>query len=293
VSVRAAMPSDAEDVAALIRAYDEAHGVPPDTSADDLRRQWEEVELERDSWLFELDGRLAGYACVYGRGAEHLTIDGYVRPDFTGRGLGRQILRLGEERARERGATRVDDATLHADVRGRALLEDDGYVFVRAFLRMEIELDEPPAEPPVPDGLRLVALTEADDPAVHAALEEAFADHWQHTPISYEAWLRRNEGSDRSLWFAVKDGDELAGVSLNERERHGSGWIDSLGTRRAWRGRGVAHALLLASFAEFRRRGERVVRLAVDASNPTGAVRVYERVGMRAAWRADVFAKDL
>jgi mycothiol synthase len=293
VNVRAATPGDAEDVAALVRAYDEAHGVPPDTSADDLRREWEELDLERDSWLFGLDGRLAGYACVYGRGAERLTIDGYVRPGFTGRGLGRQILRVAEQRARERGATRVHDATLHADERGRALLEDDGYVFVRAFLRMEIELDEPPPEPSLAAGLQLVALTEADDPAAHAALQEAFADHWEHTPLPYETWLRRNEGSDRSLWFGVKDGDELAGVSLNERERHGSGWIDSLGTRRAWRGRGIAHALLLASFAEFRRRGQPVVRLAVDASNPTGAVRVYERAGMRVAWRADVFAKDL
>ena len=41
-------------------------------------------------------------------------------------------------------------------------------------------------------------------------------------------------------------------------------------------------ALLLASFREFRRRGETLVRLGVDSENPTGAVRLYERAGMQA-----------
>jgi ribosomal protein S18 acetylase RimI-like enzyme len=34
------------------------------------------------------------------------------------------------------------------------------------------------------------------------------------------------------------------------------------------------------AFAEFHRRGLATVGLKVDADNPTGAVRLYERVGM-------------
>ncbi|GAB4500799.1 MAG: hypothetical protein Fur0035_03390 [Anaerolineales bacterium] len=40
-------------------------------------------------------------------------------------------------------------------------------------------------------------------------------------------------------------------------------------------------ALLRRSFDEFYRRGQFSVGLHVDASNPTGATRLYERAGMR------------
>ncbi len=286
-------PAAAERVAALIDAYGAAHGAPPDATADDLRDEWRDLDLERDAWLLDLDGRLVGYACVYGRGQERLDTDGYVDPGCTGRGIGAEILRLAEARARERGAVRLHNAALHCDEAGRALFAANGYAFVRAFLRMAIDLTEPPPEPVVPDGLRLEPFDPADERPLHAAIEEAFQDHWEHVPRDFESWARRRAGSDRTLWRVVKDGDELAGVAVNDRKRFGAGWIGTVATRRPWRGRGVAHALLLASFGEFHRRGERTVALAVDASNPTGAVRLYERVGMHTRWRADVYEKRL
>ena len=39
--------------------------------------------------------------------------------------------------------------------------------------------------------------------------------------------------------------------------------------------------MLQHAFGEFARRGFDAVGLGVDAENPTGAVRVYERAGMR------------
>jgi ribosomal protein S18 acetylase RimI-like enzyme len=43
---------------------------------------------------------------------------------------------------------------------------------------------------------------------------------------------------------------------------------------------GLGMALLLHSFGEFYKRGQTVVCLGVDADNPTGATRLYERAGM-------------
>jgi mycothiol synthase len=54
-----------------------------------------------------------------------------------------------------------------------------------------------------------------------------------------------------------------------------------LGTRRPWRRRGLAKALLYASFNEIRARGKPRAVLGVDAENPTGATRLYEGAGMR------------
>jgi len=285
--------ADADAVAQLMIEYGEPLGAPADITPDELLHFWEDVVLAEDAWLVELDGRVAAYADVARRNLDPLQSDAYVHPDAAGRGIGSALLTLVEARARELGAVRLHNGTLHADAAARELLESRGYRFVRAFLRMGIRLDEPPPEPVVPDGLRLERATEADDRAVYTAAEEAFLDHWEHDPRSYEEWQRRCRDSDRSLWWIVRDGDEVAGVAVNDENRFGGGWVWTLGTRRPWRGRGVGRALRLASFGEFHRRGERLVQLAVDGASPTGAVRLYERVGMHVVWRADVYEKEL
>lgn len=291
--VRPPTPGDADAVAALLAAYDAANGAPPDTSPDDLREEWAELDLDRDAWLFEIDGRLAGYACVFGRSGRWST-DGYVHPELRGRGVGSEILRRAEARARELGAEDLRNATLHADEAGRSLFEANGYEYARSFLRMQIRLDGEQPDPELPDGLVLEAPRGGDVRAMYEATEEAFADHWGHTRESFEDWSRRRlDGADLSLWRVVRDGDEVAAVSINDWKRFGGGWVASLGVRPGWRRRGLGEALLLAAFREFRRRGETLVQLGVDSENPTGAVGLYERVGMQVVWRADVYRKQL
>jgi ribosomal protein S18 acetylase RimI-like enzyme len=65
------------------------------------------------------------------------------------------------------------------------------------------------------------------------------------------------------------------------------------GVRRPWRRRGLGLALLRRAFGEFQRRGERLVQLGVDAASPTGATRLYERVGMRTITTLDDWTKAL
>lgn len=293
MNVRPPTPGDAQAVAALLAAYDESQGAPPDTSADDLLAEWAELDLARDAWLFELDGRLAGYGCVSGAAPERLSTDGYVHPDLRGRGVGSRVLELAEARARELGALRLRNATLHADAAGRALFEARGYGYVRSFLRMAVELDGEPPAPEAPAGLQLRGFAPDDAKGVHEAIQEAFADHWGNVPEDFDAWReRRLAAADTSLWHVVEDGDEVAAAALCDL-RFGAGWVGALGTRAAWRGRGLGTSLLLAAFREFHRRGERRVALGVDSENPTGAVRLYERVGMQVVWRADVYEKAL
>lgn len=100
------------------------------------------------------------------------------------------------------------------------------------------------------------------------------------------------EQTDPTLTAVALEGTEIAGA-LIARTVEGSGWVDVVAVRRSWRGRGLAKALLLRSFAELSRRGATTVALSVDAANETGATRLYERVGMhvRREWR--VFEKSL
>jgi ribosomal protein S18 acetylase RimI-like enzyme len=71
------------------------------------------------------------------------------------------------------------------------------------------------------------------------------------------------------------------------------GYVQSLGVRKPWRGRGIARNLLLHAFGEFRRRGKRGAALDADAHSLTGATRLYESVGMREVHRNAVYVKEL
>jgi mycothiol synthase len=71
------------------------------------------------------------------------------------------------------------------------------------------------------------------------------------------------------------------------------GWISILGVRRPGRRRGLGEALLRHAFRELHTRGLRRVGLSVDAESPTGAMRLYERVGMRVAVRSDTWDRQL
>lgn len=64
------------------------------------------------------------------------------------------------------------------------------------------------------------------------------------------------------------------------------GWIDLLSVVRSHRGRGVASALIIASLRSFQEAGFTHAALGVDSENPTGADRVYERLGFRPMHRS-------
>ena len=156
---------------------------------------------------------------------------------------------------------------------------------------MAIQLDAAPEAPDLP----IEALRPDDARAFHEALDESFQDHWEHHGRSFEEWWKRhnaNPNLDLSLWFLIRDGDEIAAVARNEANRNGGGYVGALGVRRPWRGKGYAKALLLHTFREFYARGMPRVTLGVDAQSPTGATHLYERVGMHVEAENVVFEKS-
>ena len=61
---------------------------PPTGPRSELREEWDGIDLERDAWLIELDGRLAGVAHLLERRGGRFVGDGYVHPELRGRGVG-------------------------------------------------------------------------------------------------------------------------------------------------------------------------------------------------------------
>jgi mycothiol synthase len=304
-SVRHARDQDAQDILALIAACDHAFEVEMSGYTEvDIREGWSDLDIERDTWAFIApDGSLAAYGEVSDHGSGKLVADGYVHPDHLGKGLGTTLARWMEARARElvdhapEGAqVTLSNGLLFVDQAGRDLLERDGYQLARTFWEMRIALAEEPAEPTLPTGLRLRAFVPGqDERAVFDTVEAAFADHWEHVPRDFDEWLARTKRPDfdPALWLLIEAEDgSIPAVTLGwPRADHG--WISTVATRRVWRGKGLAGALLRASFRAFWQKDMRVVALGVDAQNPTGATRVYEAAGMRVATSAVIYQKVL
>ena len=303
ILIRPPTLDDAPAVVELINACSIAAGGAPDFALHRLLQGWSggDLALDTDAWVAVApDGLIVGYeeAQLAEEGAP-IELDGYVHPDFSGRGVGTHLLRLAEARARAAspgsGPIRLRatiESTNHA---AQQLFAAGGYAAIRHFWRMEIELREMPPAPVWPAGIAVRAFVPGrDERATHAALDEAMADHWDHTPIPFEDWegmMLRRADFDPALWFLAINGDQIVAVALCfDNPEHG-GWVRNLGVRLRWRRFGLGLALLRHAFGAFYARSRQRVGLAVDSQSLTGATRLYERAGMHVTERYDTCEK--
>jgi mycothiol synthase len=276
-------------------------------TAEELANEWksEGFNVERDVFIVETqDGRVVGSDEFYNEN-DHckLKADGCVHPEFRGLGIGTSLLQKMVERAQVEMELAEPDVRVfiqstvnNKDEAGHALLQTEGYSPARYYWRMEIKLQEAPPTVTFPDGIELRPFVKDEQAiAVWQADNEVFRDHWGSHDSDYEDWSHRKFGNpnfDPTLWMIAWDGDQLAGFSQN-RYRKGIGWIGTLGVRRPWRKKGLGLTLLQHSFGEFYKRGTTTIGLGVDASNPTGATRLYQRAGMYVASEFATYEKEL
>jgi mycothiol synthase len=285
------------DEAPAIRALLEEHALvsfgEPELSEDEVRSWFGQKNLEVR--VVERNGELVGYLDIQLQESGRFPAD--VRTlDAEAAAL---LLAEAEQIGRERGAIVVRSFVQGDDPVLRPVLEDAGWQLIRYSFQMQTDLDGEPPAPEWPDGLSPRNLRPGEEERVYEAHMDAFADHWEHHRYTFEDWRDFNVGRhsfDPSLWWLVEEGDELAAISLNAWHFSGDpqfGWVHVLGVRPQWRKRGVATALLHHSFHDFRERGATRVGLGVDGENTTGAVRLYERVGMHVVRRNDTYEKKL
>ncbi len=278
-----------------------------DFTEGDVQEEWVTpgFDLEKDAWaVYNTQNLLIGYASLSHAGELASYCMGFVRPDFYGQGIGPMLVRLAETRAREclhkappEGRVTINNFINGRNKAARNLLEREGYNLARTFWRMRIDLEAEPAEPQWPEGITFRNMQpETDAFAVYEAVEEAFSDHWGHLPRPFEEWkeTRINVPSfDPALWvLALDSNNTVAAFSLGKFTSEG-GWINTLGTRRAWRGKGLGKAVLQQAFLDFYRLGKKRVELSVDSDSLTGATKLYEKAGMQAVHEYARFTKVL
>jgi mycothiol synthase len=297
--LRAATPDDFERITAVIIADELNDAGQVTLGADFLQGEWSRIDLATDAWVATSDtGAIVGYGQVAREPPDIAQSWGVVHPEHRGRRVGSSLLDRIEERASalaEPSSLRFRHAINAGDRAAAALLDARGLRPVHHFWHMQIDVVAPCDPGRSPDGIEISEIEPREDLAVvHAVLDEAFADDLSHHPAPFDQWLEDETSSpsyDPTLWLLARDRGVPAGT-LTASVGEDRGWVDYLGVRAPYRGRGLGAALLRRSFAMLAERGSRRVLVSVDAQNPTGATAVYERVGMRIVKRWDLWERS-
>ncbi len=293
-SLRHPTMDDRGAAVAVIVAADLAESGETRTDEHDLRQEWAGTDLANDAWLVaDPTGQVIAYAMLFNRACVQLIGDVYLHPHYHERGIGSALTSTIEERAVALVPLAPPDARVTLDSftnapneRAATLLQNEGYAVVRRTWEMKIDLIAAPPAPVWPDGLVARPFVPGqDDRAIYETISEAFDDMWGHLPRPYADWRAHTverPDFDPALWAIVEEGGKPVAAICCYRfgER---GHVRNLGVRRPWRQRGLALALLHQAFGLFWARGVTAIDLGVDAESLTGAMRLYERAGMRVA----------
>ncbi|WP_344446965.1 GNAT family N-acetyltransferase [Kitasatospora nipponensis] len=290
---RPATAADAEAVHQLVAACERELLGRADTGLDSIAADLTLPGLDPalDTLLVhDAAGMLAGRAWMNpGQRAE---VD--VHPDHRDRGLGSALLDWVEARAVGSGRERMSQTVQDNDRGAAALLRSRGYGPLVTQWLLEIALPVEPVVPPPPAGITVRPFRPGDERAAHQLTEDAF-DEWQKRRKSYEEWARHTierptfAPAISPVAFA---GEAMVGAVLSlDVPSLGEGYVERVAVRRDHRNRGIARLLLRESFRAFHRQGQRTCTLWTHSE--TGALSLYERVGMTVRRSSTVYSRAL
>lgn len=256
-------------------------------------------DMARDSWAVWAGEELAAYGLVsVPRSLDHegmarTYLGGGVREEHRGRGLGTLLMDRLEERGMELLAERHPGTEAYHGAGGglegssaRDLLQGRGFEVVRYFNLLSRPLGDEPEVPALP-GVELVSPGPEHEAAVLEAHNSAFRDHWGSGEIWpdswHQSWTARSHRPEVSTIAVATEGPSAGAVQAYvlvgqwvDREAY----VNLVGTIPQARGRGLAAACLGRTIGLASRSGAYdVIELDVDSDSPTGATRLYERMG--------------
>ena len=266
------------DVMAAQEQHDSGHVTIEEA---DIVADWQRPSYDVSaSTVGVLDGdRLVAYAEVMGgdRG------DAAVHPAYRGRGIGTALATWMQQRAREGGAS-VVGMPVPQGSDGDRLLAALGYR-VR-WESWELLLPEGTEVPPrpLPEGYAIREATPADHEACWEVVEDAFLEWSERDRTTLDDWLAGVVGRPGFQPWHLRVATDPAGTVVGVTNlwiAGEDGYVDKLAVRADQRGRGLAQALLVDAFAVTAAHGATRAGLATDSR--TGALSLYEKVGMKVA----------
>ncbi|MEV4622631.1 GNAT family N-acetyltransferase [Asanoa sp. NPDC049573] len=217
-----------------------------------LRHGWELAMRNAKGAQFAVDDEqgMVGFAraglniWTSEEGAANATV--IVRPDARGRGIGTALLAAAEDHLRSIGARKVVFNALDEPDTLR-FAEKHGFTLTHEVRYQRLLLADLPAPLPLPAGVTTQTAAEAGPEALFAVDVESMADEPGDTPfdnVEYDQWLEdvwSDPNIDRDLCTVVLvDGEPATMTYLYADRDTGRFMSTGTGTRRAFRGRGLA-----------------------------------------------------
>jgi ribosomal protein S18 acetylase RimI-like enzyme len=306
-SLRPAAPADLPAIHALNRRIEINDKIPLVTPLEEFEDWIDDPHLDfpRHTRVAVRNGDIVGYGRLWHRPSDtkesRVFLMGGVDPRHRQRGIGSALLAWQIEAGRELLSASPPELkrylrTMAYDFEQEAiaLYEKHGLRAIRYYDELLRPLDHLLGVTPIP-GIELRPWDPERTEELRKTYNEAFADHWGSTPLDEEAWAHRlgASGTRTDLSWIALAGDEVVGLTLNahypaDQELTGriDGWIMGLGTDRQFRKRGIASALVMQSCHTFRQQGFTHAALGVDSASPTGADRIYRRLGFESMHRS-------
>jgi mycothiol synthase len=295
-------PADAARLVELFRAIEQAAPVGLETGLDEVRARLSmpRLSLDRDT-LIGTDA--AGAPMVYaeaadmgvGQGLFRIRLTGATHPDLgeddvrtTLDWLVQRARRLHRERSP--GLPGVLGARCAAADRIRfGVLAEEGFEVVRWQQDLVRGVAQPLSSSAPSGGVAVAPYDSRYEEATRVAHNDAYADDPAALLPDKQDWPDHATGLPNFLpdasFLALADiggRQEVAGFLFSLEHSDGTGVregsLHCLGTRKPWRRRGLATALISHALAAFRVSGYATARLQVLSTN-TDAVRLYTRLG--------------
>jgi len=291
LTARPLAADDVDAVVAMINAC-EMH--------DSGRPMWERADLISDSstdgfdrerdWIgvFDDDRPVAWAMLVHRR-------SGWadVHPAERGRGIGVWLRAWLESRAREIGSDFVGQGVDDRLTGVAAMFRCAGYTPKHTSWVLRMAHPSPPPEPDFPEGVTVRAYRPGDEDETLRMFEDAFSGFEGRLPSTLATWramtIEREGFALEDLVLAVHDDEIVGGAFLIDAGD--AIWIDKFAVRADHRHRGIARGLLHVTFRRSFERGYDHTSLSTDSR--TGALSLYERVGMRIVESFTSWAIDL
>lgn len=263
-------------------------------------REWERTMPDETRVRVVVEPKEGGIAASVeiGNGGPFRSTDGsagggvHVADEHRRRGIGSALLGALEAEARRLGAPKVHGNVSAREPEALEWARRRGYREIGRRIQAAIDLEgfdparwQERADATRREGIRIAALDEArrasDAAAFEALLHEIYdveAEAWEDVPIatpmahwSYDAFRRlllEQPGNAADLDVVAFDGDAVAGFTSSFRNRDGArGGTGFTGTRRAYRGRGIAFAVKVEALARAKASGIRWMLTTNDEPN--------------------------
>ena len=174
------------------------------------------------------------------------------------------------------------------DLAYKSLLESREFTILRKYWTLEMRI--PVENQSTSDSLGVIReldLDKEDDlRTFHEVHQDAFSQHFGFMPRQFNEWselvLRHKVEINLQAWLISVNGVPAGFVDFNDEQLHNdSGYVSGLGVRQVFQGKGLGEALLRHAIQINSALGRSKLCLSVDAGNESGALRLYEKVGMK------------